>query len=117
MSCLAGWFRRGPAEARASTQAGMIQLRTALAADLWPALVDPTQIESVILNVAINAREAMPSGCVLTLGTFNVIRRDGPLESAQPAPGQYVGLVVSDTGGGIPNDVLPHVFEPFFTAR
>jgi PAS domain S-box-containing protein len=100
-----------------ATLGGTIQLRTALAADLWPALVDPTQIESVILNLAINARDAMPSGGVLTLETFNVVLRDGPLEPVQPTPGQYVGLVVSDTGRGIPHDVLPHVFEPFFTTK
>lgn len=100
-----------------ATLGGTIELRTALAADLWPALVDPTQIESVILNLAINARDAMPSGGVVVLKTFNVVLGDGPLEPVQPASGQYVALVVSDTGGGIPNDVLPHVFEPFFTTK
>jgi PAS domain S-box-containing protein len=96
---------------------GTIRLRTALAGDLWLASVDPTQMESVILNLSINARDAMMSGGVLTLETFNAIIdtcSPGPVE---PAPGQYVGLAVNDTGAGIPDDVVPRVFEPFFTTK
>jgi signal transduction histidine kinase len=96
---------------------GTIQLRTTLAEDLWPALVDPTQIESVILNLALNARDAMRSGGVLTLETFNTVIDEGPIRPEGLAPGEYVGLVVKDTGTGIPADVLPHVFEPFFTTK
>ena len=100
-----------------ATLGGTVQLRTALAADLWPALVDPTQIELIILNLAINARDAMGSGGILTLETFNTVIDNGPLGPAEPAPGQYVGLAVHDTGVGIPDDVLPRVFEPFFTTK
>jgi PAS domain S-box-containing protein len=100
-----------------ATLGGTIQLWTTLAEDLWPALVDPTQIESVILNLALNARDAMRSGGVLTLETFNTVIDDGPIRPEGLAPGEYVGLVVKDTGIGIPADVLPHVFEPFFTTK
>jgi CheY-like chemotaxis protein len=96
---------------------GTIQLRTNLAADLWPALVDSTQIQSVILNLAINARDSMQSGGTLILETFNAIIDKAPSRQEEPAPGKYVGLVVRDTGMGIPDDVRPHVFEPFFTTK
>jgi PAS domain S-box-containing protein len=99
------------------TFGGTIKLRTALAGDLWPALVDPTQIELIVLNLAINARDAMPSGGVLTLETFNAVIDDGPFGSEDPLPGHYVALAVNDTGVGIPDDVLPRVFEPFFTTK
>jgi PAS domain S-box-containing protein len=100
-----------------ATLGGTVQLRTTLAADLWPALVDPTQIELIILNLAINGRDAMESGGILTLETFNSVIYDGPFGPEEPGPGQYVGLVVHDTGVGIPDDVLPRVFEPFFTTK
>ncbi|WP_426436678.1 PAS domain S-box protein [Bradyrhizobium genosp. P] len=96
---------------------GTIQLRRNLAADLWPALVDSTQIQSVILNLAINARDSMQSGGTLILETFNAIIDKAPSRQEEPAPGRYVGLVVRDTGMGIPDDVRPHVFEPFFTTK
>jgi signal transduction histidine kinase len=100
-----------------ATLGGTVQLRTALAADLWPALVDPTQIELIILNLAINSRDAMGSGGILTLETFNSVIDNGPFGPEEPVPGQYVGLAVHDTGVGIPDDVLPRVFEPFFTTK
>jgi len=96
---------------------GAIQLRTNLAGDLWPALVDLTQIQSVILNLVINARDAMRSGGTLTFETFNAIIDKEPSGPEEPAPGKYVGLAVRDTGMGISDDVLPHVFEPFFTTK
>jgi two-component system cell cycle sensor histidine kinase/response regulator CckA len=68
-------------------------------------LADPGQIEQVILNLALNARDAMPRGGILTLETRELI------------PGNYVALVVTDTGSGIPDEVLPHIFEPFFTTK
>ena len=96
---------------------GTIRLSTSLAADLWPALVDSTQIQSAILNLAINARDAMQSGGTLTFETFNAIIDKEPSGPEEPAPGKYVGLAVRDTGMGISDDVLPHVFEPFFTTK
>lgn len=100
-----------------ATLGGTVQPRTALAMDLWPALVDPTQIELVILNLAINARDAMPSGGILTVETFNAVIVSAPGWTEGPVPGQYVGLAVHDTGVGIPDNVLPRVFEPFFTTK
>jgi PAS domain S-box-containing protein len=107
----------GMSDLLGATLGGTVQLRTTLAADLWPALVDPTQIELVILNLAINARDAMRSGGILTLETFNAVVDNGPFRPEGPVPGQYVGLAVKDTGVGIPDDVLPRVFEPFFTTK
>ena len=107
----------GMSDLLSATLGGTVQLRTVLAADLWPAQVDPTQIELIILNLAINARDAMGSGGMLTLETFNAVVDDGPLGPEEPVPGQYVGLAVNDTGVGIPDDVLPRVFEPFFTTK
>jgi CheY-like chemotaxis protein len=100
-----------------ATLRGTIQLRTVPATNLWPALVDPTQLELVILNLAINARDAMPSGGVLTLETFNAVMDTVALSPAGPRQGSYVGVSVHDTGVGIPDDVLPRVFEPFFTTK
>jgi signal transduction histidine kinase len=94
-----------------------VNVKTSLAADLWPALVDSTQIEMVILNLAINARDAMPSGGTLTIETFNAVIGNEPTWPEGPSPGDYVGLAVKDTGVGIPDDVLPRVFEPFFTTK
>ncbi|SDH67642.1 PAS domain S-box-containing protein [Bradyrhizobium lablabi] len=100
-----------------ATLGGTVQPRTVLAMDLWPALVDPNQIELVILNLAINARDAMPSGGILTLETFNAVIDSAPGWTEGLVPGQYVGLSVRDTGVGIPDNVLPRVFEPFFTTK
>jgi CheY-like chemotaxis protein len=100
------------------TLGGTVQLKTTFAPDLWPALVDPNQIELIVLNLAINARDAMQPGGTLTLETFNtVIERDSFVRPEEPPPGDYVGLAVKDTGTGIPDDILPHVFEPFFTTK
>jgi two-component system cell cycle sensor histidine kinase/response regulator CckA len=78
-------------------------------------LADPGQIEQVILNLALNARDAMPKGGKLTLETADVMLMAGD----QPglAAGDYVALIVTDTGTGISGDVLPHIFEPFFTTK
>jgi PAS domain S-box-containing protein len=76
---------------------------------------DPGQIEQVILNLAINARDAMPSGGCLRLDTWDRAVRAG--EDPALAAGDYVALAVSDTGTGIPDHVLPHIFEPFYTTK
>jgi PAS domain S-box-containing protein len=99
------------------TLGGTVQLKTTLAPDLWPAFVDPNQIELIVLNLAINARDAMQPGGTLTLETFNTVIESGSLRPEEPSPGDYVGLAVKDTGTGIPDHVLPHVFEPFFTTK
>ena len=91
-----------------------IRIETVLTDGLWPALVDPTQIELVLLNLAINARDAMPEGGRLTIRTANVSRRDAP--SDLPA-GEYVLVSVSDTGHGMSEEVLRRAIEPFFTTK
>ena len=85
-------------------------------ARLWPALVDPAQLEAAVLNLALNARDAMPKGGRLTIETANHIVDEGSM-SAELRPGRYVGLSVSDTGSGMSNEVHRRAFEPFFTTK
>jgi PAS domain S-box-containing protein len=91
-----------------------VRIETVLTDGLWPALVDPTQTELVLLNLAINARDAMPEGGRLTIRTANVSRGDAPPDLA---PGDYVLISVSDTGEGMSEDVLRRAVEPFFTTK
>jgi CheY-like chemotaxis protein len=87
-------------------------------ADLWPVLGNATQLHQVLLNLCVNARDAMPGGGELTLAADNVELT--PAEAKlipQGAPGRYVMLLVSDTGSGISPEVLPRIFEPFFTTK
>ncbi len=91
-----------------------IELLTVLGAKC-PAFADAGQVEQVILNLALNARDAMPHGGRLLAETRDV--HVAPGASQHVAPGDYVALVVEDTGTGIPPEVLPHVFEPFFTTK
>ena len=90
--------------------------RLNLAKDLWPALVDRNQIELVILNLVINARDAMPRGGVLTVSTSNRRKTKTSCVDGAP-PGDYVTVSVQDTGEGIAPDILARVFEPFFTTK
>lgn len=99
-----------------TTMGGTIRIETSLQEDLWLALVDPTQIELIILNLAINARDAMGEGGRLTVRTANATL--GPAtRPEEPGPGDYVALSVSDTGTGMADDVLARAFEPFFTTK
>ena len=93
-----------------------VRLKTALSGDLWPALVDPVQMEHVILNLAINARDAMPDGGTLTIATEN-LPQTAQGRGEDLSPGDYVGLAVTDTGSGMTEDVLRNAFEPFFTTK
>ena len=105
-------------ELLARTLGEHIEVEMRLAPDLWPAMADATQVESAIANLAINARDAMPNGGRLTLETANVQLDAAYAESNPDAqPGDYVMLAVSDTGTGIPPEVLNRVFEPFFTTK
>ena len=95
-----------------------IELQTALAGEVCSADVDPGQLESAILNLAINARDAMAEGGGLTIETARV-RFDEDYITSHPdvIPGQYVMVAVTDTGTGMPPDVAAKVFEPFFTTK
>jgi signal transduction histidine kinase len=99
-----------------SALGGRAQTRFHLAEDLWPAMADQSQIELVILNLVINARDAMPDGGVITIETGNR-RRTETIAADSPPPGDYVTITVRDTGTGIAPDILPRVFEPFFTTK
>jgi PAS domain S-box-containing protein len=89
-----------------------------LAEDAWPAMVDPNQLTTAILNLALNARDAMPAGGTLVLETRNVFLDDGYASlNVDVAPGSYVMIAVSDTGNGIPPPLLDRVFDPFFTTK
>ncbi|MGC9668932.1 ATP-binding protein [Planosporangium sp. 12N6] len=90
-----------------------VQLATELAPVLWPVKADPGQIEQILVNLAVNARDAMPGGGTLTIGTRNMIVGN---ESELPA-GRYVGVRVADTGTGMPRQVVTRAFEPFFTTK
>ncbi len=86
--------------------------------DLWHAFADPAQLESVMLNLAINAKDAMKEGGQLTIETANVWLDDEyAAANTDVAPGSYVLIAVSDTGHGIPPEILEHVFDPFFTTK
>jgi signal transduction histidine kinase/ActR/RegA family two-component response regulator len=93
-----------------------IVIETALARDLWRALADPTQLEVMILNLAINARDAMPSGGSLKIVTRNHAAMPASL-GAELTEGEYVEISVCDTGTGMAPEVLRHAFEPFFTTK
>ena len=86
--------------------------------DLWPVKVDLSQFEQVIVNLAVNARDAMPDGGKLTLRTANVGEKDRQLlvDKGMPA-GDYVLIEVADTGTGIPPEIIDKIFEPFFSTK
>ena len=95
-----------------------IELDTDLAPDLHPVLADPGQLEQVLVNLAVNARDAMPSGGTLSIDTANLEVDDDYAGRHQGMKiGPYVRLRISDTGAGIPRDVMDRVFEPFFTTK
>jgi signal transduction histidine kinase/CheY-like chemotaxis protein len=106
----------GMSEMLARTLGGGMELRTALADDLWPALIDQTQIEVALLNLVINARDAMGVGGTILVGTRNV-RTDQRDFSDDLVPGDYVALSVADSGEGMTAEVLAKAFEPFFTTK
>jgi PAS domain S-box-containing protein len=95
-----------------------IETTVDLAPDLWPVNGDPTQLHQVLLNLCVNARDAMPNGGILTLAGENVmLDEQSAQEYLDTAPGPYLLISVKDTGGGIPPDVLEKIFEPFFTTK
>jgi signal transduction histidine kinase/ActR/RegA family two-component response regulator len=95
-----------------------ISVETVLAGGLWPTFADSNQVENALINLAVNARDAMPSGGRLTIETANAYLDEAyALRFGDVAPGQYVLLSVTDSGSGIAPDLLEKVFEPFFTTK
>jgi nitrogen-specific signal transduction histidine kinase len=95
-----------------------IEIESMLAHDSAPALIDPSQLSTAILNLALNARDAMPDGGKLTLETKNVVLDENyAAMNSEVTPGNYVMIAVSDSGAGIPANLLEKVFEPFFTTK
>ncbi|SNS46303.1 PAS domain S-box protein [Antarctobacter heliothermus] len=96
-----------------------VDVEFALATDLWTTKTDPALAQNAVLNLVLNARDAMPSGGKLTVETTNVTlgKDDLDVESESIAPGRYAVLAVTDTGEGIPQDNLDAIFQPFFTTK
>lgn len=95
-----------------------IEIETIASGGLWNTFIDPTQIENALLNLAINARDAMDGQGRLTIELGNAtLDEDYALVNSEAVPGQYVMLAVTDTGCGMPPDILEKVFEPFFSTK
>lgn len=95
-----------------------IFVETVLAGGLWPTLADSNQLENALINIAINARDAMPDGGMLTIETANTHLDDAYARmNAEVRPGQYVGIFLTDTGTGMAPETAAQAFEPFFTTK
>jgi PAS domain S-box-containing protein len=99
------------------TLTGDIEIRQQLAPELWTAKLDPGQLENAVLNLVINARDAMPEGGVITIHTRNVTIAERSAHEEGLASGDYAVLDVTDTGLGMPPDIVKRAFEPFFTTK
>jgi len=99
-----------------STLGRSVHVVPQLADELWPAMVDPSQVEAAILGLCLNARDAMPQGGNLTISTANVTLPGGTADNALP-PGSYVRICVADTGIGMTSEVKARAFDPFFTTK
>lgn len=94
-----------------------IEVETVGKAGIWTTLVDPNQLENAILNLCINARDAMPAGGRITIETANKWLDERAARQRDLEPGQYISICVTDTGTGMTEDVAAHAFEPFFTTK
>jgi PAS domain S-box-containing protein len=108
----------GVSEMLNRTLGELVRLEVVTSPGLWTAEADPNQLESAILNLAVNARDAMPRGGKLTIETANVrLEEEYSAAHAEVAPGQYVVLSVTDTGIGMNRETVTRAFEPFFTTK
>src|SRR6201994_4743978 len=108
----------GMSELLRRTLGEAVAIETVLAGGLWRTLADPNHLESALLNLAVNARDAMPDGGKLTIETANAHLDDAYAQLHRDVqPGQYVMIAVSDTGTGMSQDIMDRVFEPFFTTK
>jgi signal transduction histidine kinase/ActR/RegA family two-component response regulator len=107
----------GMADLVSRTAGPSVAISVVPGSDLWPALIDPNQLEGALLNLCINARDAMPDGGRLTIETANHTFDATDAEARELPPGQYVSLCVSDTGTGMSPDVIERAFDPFFTTK
>ena len=95
-----------------------ITVKVALADELWPARLDASQLEEAILNLAVNARDAMPKGGRLVIETANAhLDQAYAAQNSGVEPGDYVAVIVTDSGTGMPPEIVERVFEPFFTTK
>jgi signal transduction histidine kinase len=108
---------RGMDDLLRQTAGDSAQLVIRLAAEVWPALADPNQVEAALLNLVINARDAMPEGGEVMVTTASVVIDERYARDAEMAPGAYVELAVRDTGHGMSREVAARAFEPFFTTK
>jgi PAS domain S-box-containing protein len=100
------------------TLAATIAVKTSVPADLWATRIDPNQIENVLLNLSVNARDAMPDGGTLTIACANFLLDEHWAEqNSEFAAGSYVRLDITDSGTGMPKEILDRVLEPFFTTK
>jgi PAS domain S-box-containing protein len=108
----------GMSELLQRTLGEQVAIETVLAAGLWRTQADPNQLENALLNLAVNARDAMPAGGKLTIETANIHLDEAYAEArSEVAAGQYVMFAVTDTGSGMTPDTMARVFEPFFTTK
>ncbi len=94
-----------------------VSIETVLATSLWPCFCDPNQLESAILNLCINARDAMPEGGQVTIETANTWVDQSTAADRDMPVGQYIAVSVTDTGTGMPPDIVARAFDPFFTTK
>jgi len=99
----------------ASSARGKIDLRVDIPQDVWPVSIDIPEFELALVNLVVNARDAMPEGGSITVSAENVKLRG--TETVDSLKGEFAALTISDTGAGIPPEVLPKIFEPFFTTK
>ncbi|MBI5069122.1 MAG: PAS domain S-box protein [Deltaproteobacteria bacterium] len=116
--------RLSPAEHLAGSRSTLVRLigsdvrlTFAVPADTWPVVVDPSQLDQVLMNLVVNARDAMPRGGNLRIETGNVVVEPGPALRPDRQAGEYVRISVIDDGAGMDAETLAHVFEPFFTTK